>query len=43
MVGMLRHYAPNNPENKKFARGVRYTSNKQREKYNTNANDKFEQ
>lgn len=28
MVGMLRHYAPNLEENKKFARGVRYTSTK---------------
>ncbi len=41
MVGMLRHYAPNLEENKKFARGVRYTSTKQREKYNTNCNEKF--
>jgi len=43
MVGMLRHYAPNQEENKKFARGVRYTSNKQREMYNIQCNDKFEE
>lgn len=43
MVGMLRQTAPNVEENKKYSRGVRYTSNKQREKYNQNANDKFAQ
>jgi len=42
MVGMLRHCANEENDNQKFQRGVRYTSDKQRQQYNTNTNTMFE-
>lgn len=42
MVGILRHHAPNQKENQKYARGVRNTSDKQRDLYNKQQNKHFE-
>ena len=41
MVALLRWYAPNQDENKQYARGVRNTSKKQQEMYTERANQTF--
>ena len=41
MVGLLRHFAQSQEENRQYARGVRYTSKKQLEMYSQQAKENF--